>query len=102
MPLGIGCISVATPFGFVPEAPREFDVTDLRACVAADFTLHATGDRGLLDLCANLGNRMRDHGSFGRKREDAKSVCNNNLWLEAPPGFEPGMEVLQTVQGCNS
>ena len=22
------------------------------------------------------------------------------LELEAPPGFEPGMEVLQTVQGC--
>jgi hypothetical protein len=26
----------------------------------------------------------------------------HNLGLEAPPGFEPGMEVLQTVQGCVS
>jgi hypothetical protein len=24
----------------------------------------------------------------------------HNLGLEAPPGFEPGMEVLQTVRGC--
>jgi hypothetical protein len=22
--------------------------------------------------------------------------------LEAPPGFEPGMEVLQTARGCDS
>jgi hypothetical protein len=96
VPLGIGCISVATPFGFVPEAPREFDVTDLRACVAADFTLHATGDRGLLDLSDKLGNKT------GGQQENCQSVpsCNsfriNELELEAPPGFEPGMEVLQT------
>jgi hypothetical protein len=41
VPLGAVSISVATPFGFSPEAPRQFEVTDLRACIAADFTLRA-------------------------------------------------------------
>ena len=29
------------PVGFTPEASRQFEVTDLRACIAADFTLRA-------------------------------------------------------------
>ena len=41
MPLGAVSISVNTPFGFTPEGPRQFEVTDLRACIAADFTLRA-------------------------------------------------------------
>jgi hypothetical protein len=30
------------------------------------------------------------------------TVAADLIGLEAPPGFEPGMEVLQTVQGCDS
>jgi hypothetical protein len=41
VPLGAVSISVNTPFGFTPEGPRQFEVTDLRACIAADFTLRA-------------------------------------------------------------
>jgi hypothetical protein len=41
VPLGPVSISVATPSGFSPEAPRQFEVGDLRACLAADFTLRA-------------------------------------------------------------
>lgn len=32
---------MATPFGFAAHTPPEFEVTDLRACIAADFTLRA-------------------------------------------------------------
>jgi hypothetical protein len=38
----------------------------------------------------------------GRRSPTCKWPNYNNLGLEAPPGFEPGMEVLQTVQGCES
>ena len=41
VPLGTVSISVNTPFGFTHEGSRQFEVTDLRACVAADFTLRA-------------------------------------------------------------
>jgi hypothetical protein len=41
LPLGSVSVSIATPHGFAPEAPRQFEVTDLRACIAADFTLRA-------------------------------------------------------------
>jgi hypothetical protein len=41
LPLGAVTISVATPFGFTRERPRQFEVADLRACIAADFTLRA-------------------------------------------------------------
>ena len=30
-------------------------------------------------------------------KEDGKCQCVNTLGLEAPPGFEPGREVLQTL-----
>jgi hypothetical protein len=41
VPLGTVSVSVATAFGFVADGPREFEVTDLRACIAADFTVRA-------------------------------------------------------------
>ena len=41
VPLGAVSIAVATPFGFGADPKREFEVTDLRACIAADFTLRA-------------------------------------------------------------
>jgi hypothetical protein len=39
VPLGPVSISVVTPFGSVADGLREFKVTDLRACIAADFTV---------------------------------------------------------------
>jgi hypothetical protein len=39
VPLGPVSISVATPFGSVADGLREFELTDLRACIAADFTV---------------------------------------------------------------
>ena len=41
VPPGPVSISVAAPFGFVAENPMEFNVTDLRGCIAADFALRA-------------------------------------------------------------
>ena len=49
VPLGTVSVSVATPFGFVETPPLEFEVTDLRACIATDFTLRAkSGAHGLV------------------------------------------------------
>ena len=39
VPLGPVSVSVATPFGSVADGLRDFEVTDLRACIAADFTV---------------------------------------------------------------
>ena len=44
VPLGAVSISIATPHGFAPEPPRQFEVTDLRSCIAADFTLQAESE----------------------------------------------------------
>ena len=41
IPLGMVSISVATPFGFHANPDRNVEVKDLRACVAADFTIRA-------------------------------------------------------------
>lgn len=41
VPLGSVSVSVVTPFGLFADGPREFEVTDLRSCVAADFTVRA-------------------------------------------------------------
>lgn len=39
VPLGPVSISVVTPFGSVADGLRDFEVTDLRGCIAADFIL---------------------------------------------------------------
>ena len=41
VPLGAVSISVVTPFGFQTSTEPNVEVKDLRACVAADFTIHA-------------------------------------------------------------
>jgi hypothetical protein len=41
VPLGPVSISVVTPSGFRTAGERDVEVKDLRACVAADFTMHA-------------------------------------------------------------
>jgi predicted component of type VI protein secretion system len=37
-----------------------------------------------------------------RVAKQLQRTADRSFWLEAPPGFEPGMEVLQTVRGCIS
>lgn len=41
IPIGTVSISVLTPFGFRTDAGRTVEVKDLRACVAANFRVHA-------------------------------------------------------------
>jgi len=52
-----------------------------------------------LDLSQKLGNRSDSGLEIGWTLADRKSLRFNGLELEAPPGFEPGMEVLQISQG---
>jgi hypothetical protein len=59
------------------------------------FTDIALPERGYSR--ADLGTLMR-----GRLCRSAANGVVFRRILEAPPGFEPGMEVLQTVQGCDS
>jgi hypothetical protein len=44
---------------------------------------------------------VRSNKNRGTSRHTTKRANFLGI-LEAPPGFEPGMEVLQTVQGCAS
>jgi len=52
-----------------------------------------------LDLRAKLGNKTISGDGFRQKIEVSTFPDYNDLELEAPPGFEPGMEVLQSQTG---
>ena len=41
VPPGMISISVVTPFGFAPQSVSDIEIKDARACVKADFGLHA-------------------------------------------------------------
>src|SRR4029453_18519249 len=51
---------------------------------------------GISDLPQKLGNRNRRKNLSRQNRDCFKRRASKNLGLEAPPGIEPGMEVLQT------
>jgi hypothetical protein len=49
-----------------------------------------------LDLRPKLRARIHSAGDLDQKLANSNCLGYNTLGLEAPPGFEPGMEVLQT------
>jgi hypothetical protein len=51
---------------------------------------------------SELGNRLGVLHDEIQNCHACKSLKGQNLGLEAPPGFEPGMEVLQTGPGSLS
>jgi hypothetical protein len=78
-----------------PRCRRRQDFPTEQGGIAWRWSVHSTRARGFLDLRAELGNRTQQRRGVGRTTADRKCRYCSNLGLEAPPGFEPGMEVFR-------
>ena len=75
----------------MPASRRRSTSTRMRRCVAS-----ASGGSGRRAIVRRVGPKWSEIGARSRRRRTANAVMCLKLGLEAPPGFEPGMEVLQT------
>jgi hypothetical protein len=85
--------STSVQGAFIADSPSGFQRTVQNSAPKHPMSRK---DGGSLDLRENLGNRMRSASGFAGTKAGRKTLVYNNLALEAPPGFEPGIEVLQT------